>query len=207
MNLAMVKRTYNTRIKWILNKKVDDALVPRARLTGKLGLFNQIASFRTKAELQSLMPASAGEQHGAVQAAQALYCCQPQVCSGVAEALGKTFSSGGQCSTGTGTRGGCVVPILGGFETWMEKSWLIWSSTGDRAAPVSLKSAGHIYRTETAKAMETWSCTSSSPWAPGAAMSSWGSRKREKGRGHTSVSNASNTSSQTLLLTMCLNGC
>ena len=121
MNLSLGKRTYNTRIKLILNNKVDNAVIPRARLTGKLGLFNQIAGFCTKAELQSSMPAPAGEQHSAVQAAQALHCCQPWVSSGAGEALGKTFSSGEQCSTGTGTHGGCAVPNLGGFETWLEK--------------------------------------------------------------------------------------
>jgi len=51
------------------------------------------------------------------------------------------------------THGGCAALVLGGFKIQLEKSWLIWSSIGDRAAPVSLKSAGHLYRT---KAQKRW---------------------------------------------------
>lgn len=201
------KRTENMRIKWILNNKVDDAVIPRARLTGKQGSFNQTASFCAKVELQSSTPAPAGEQHSTVQAAQALLCCQPRVCSGPGEALGKTFSSGSQCSSGTGPHGGWAVPILGGFETWLKKSRPIWSSIGDRDAPASPKSVTGIYRMGTAKATETSPCTRSSPWAPGTAMSSWGSWWREKRRELTSAGNASNTSLQTLPLSACLKCC
>lgn len=50
-SLALVKRTYDTRIKWILNKKVGDAVIPRARLTWQAGFAQPNCKFLYKSRI------------------------------------------------------------------------------------------------------------------------------------------------------------